>query len=223
MNWLQDILEDAARENIQPCLCCWRNGGRPFEHRIRAALPGPISVEFRTGPWSTTEIITLAKALSELEWSRDLQLLDSKLLNRRDNPCYVFLGAKQLVYLIWRATPVDTLRRDVDPILLPSPIGFLLQRHWQKAEKAAEESYLKMTAQLRREQKAEQNQKAHAERQAWYRERNDLDKQALKWVTDNADQFDQFLETSQSYAVSQPQNALTPDAAAWVIPMQTER
>jgi hypothetical protein len=223
VNWLQDILEDAVRESIHPCLCCWRYGARPFAHRIRSALPGPASVEFPRGPWSVPEIITLAKALSELEWNRDPQLLDRDLDYIRLNPCYLFLGAKQLVYLIWEATPADTLRRDVDPILLPSPIGFLLRRRWQKTGKQAEQAYLHMTEKVRRARKAEQNQRAHAERKAWYRERNDLDKQALKWVSDNADQFDRFLETSQGYAVSQAQNALTPDAAAWVIPMQNER
>ena len=223
MNWLQDILEDAVRESIHPCICCWRDGARPFAHRIRAALPGPTSVEFPTGPWSVPEIITLAKALSELEWNRDPQLLDRGLHYIRLNPCYLFLGAKQLVRLIWASTPAEILRVDVDPILLPSPIGFLLRQLWQKKKKAADDAKLQATAELRRAQRAEQNQKAHAERQAWYRERNDLDKQALKWVSDSAAQFDRFLEISQGYAVSQAQNALTPDAAAWVIPMQNER
>jgi len=223
VNWLQDTLEDAVRENIQPCLCCWRNGGRSFEQRIRTAIPDPAGADCRTGPWSGAEIITLATALSELEWREAPRLLDRPLLNSRDNPGYLFLGARQLVKFIWRATPPDTLRRDVDPILLPSPIGFLLQRHWKKAEKAAEQAYLTTTAQVRRTQKAELNKKAHAQRQAWYRERDDLDRQALKWVRDNAHQFDQFLSISQGYAVSHEQSALTPSAKAWVVPMQTER
>gem|GEM_PF-5813154 len=223
MNWLQDIIEDAVRENIQPCLCCWRNRGRSFEQRIRTAFPDPAGTNCRTGPWSPSEIMTLATALSELEWTEAPRLLDRPLLTRRDNPSYLFLGARQLVDFIWRATPPDTLRRDVDPILLPSPIGFLLQRHWKTAERASEHAYLSTTAQARRTQKAELNQKAHAERQAWYRERNDLDRHALKWVRDNAHQFDQFLEISRGYAVSESQNALTSDAEAWVIPMQTER
>jgi hypothetical protein len=218
LNWLQNILEDAVRDNLDPCLCCWRQGGRPFEHRIRAAAAHSSGIEFQSGRWHTPEIIALARALSELEWSSDPQHIHSRL-----RPSYLFLGARQLVYLIWEATPADTLRRDVDPILLPSPIGFLLRRHWQKTGKQAEEAYLHMTEKVRRARKAEQNQTAHAERKAWYRERNDLDKQALKWVSDSAAQFDRFLEISHGYAVSQAQNALTPDAAAWVIPMQNER
>ena len=95
MNWLQNILEDAVRDNLDPCLCCWRQGGRRFEHRIRAAAAHSSGIEFQSGRWHTPEIIALARALSELEWSSDPQHIHSRL-----NPCYLFLGARQLVYLI---------------------------------------------------------------------------------------------------------------------------
>jgi hypothetical protein len=218
MNWLQDIMEDAVRDNLDPCLCCWRHGGRLFEQQIRAAAARSRGIECQSGGWSAPDIIALARALSELEWSSDPQYIHSRL-----RPSYLLLGARQLVYLIWEATPAETLRRDVDPILLPSPIGFLLRRHWQKTGKQADEDYLHMTSKVRRARRAEQNQTAHAERKAWYLERNDLDKQALKWVSENAAQFDHFLETSQAIAIPNAHSILPPDSSAWIIPMQSAR
>jgi hypothetical protein len=218
MNWLQDILEDAVRDNLDPCLCCWRHGGRLFEQQIRAAAARSRGIECQSGGWSAPDIIALARALSELEWSSDPQHIHSRL-----RPSYLLLGARQLVYLIWQSMPADTLRRDINPILLPSPIGFLLQWRWDKAAQAEEEARIQGETHIRRAQKAGQNQTVHTERQAWSRERNDLDTQALRWVTSNADHFDQFLETSQAIAIPNAHSILPPDSSAWIIPMQSAR